>query len=196
VFISIEGIDGSGKTTQAGLLAEALGPETVLVREPGGTTASERVRELLASPDVALEPLTELLLFCAARAQLTEEVIRPALDRGVHVVCDRFSDSSSAYQGIGRGLGIARVEQLSGAATDNLWPDLTLLLQIDPEAAAERMGGDDRFERAGLRFQREVAAGYEQVARRHPVRVKVVDASGSVEQVHAAVMAAFGKAGR
>ncbi|MGH2956693.1 MAG: dTMP kinase [Solirubrobacterales bacterium] len=191
MFISLEGVDGSGKSTQAKLLAEELGEGTGSVREPGGTAAGERIREVLKEPGLALEPLAELLLFCAARAELVAEVIRPALDEGRDVVCDRFSDSSVAYQGIARGLGAARVEQLCGIATEGLWPDLTIVLRLDPAEAAKRISdrAADRFEGEGLELQRQVAAGYEEVARRHPQRVRVVDASGPVGEVHAAVMA-------
>jgi dTMP kinase len=117
VFISLEGVDGSGKSTQAKLLAAALGPETVAIREPGGTDAAERIRGLLADPELVLEPLAELMLFCAARADLTEQVIRPALEAGRAVVCDRFSDSSVAYQGAARGLGVGEVISLCDTAT-------------------------------------------------------------------------------
>ena len=141
MFVSLEGIDGSGKSTQARLLAEALGPETVAIREPGGTEAAERIRELLADPDVALEPLAELMLFCAARADLTERVIRPALEDGRDIVSDRFSDSTVAYQGAARGLGVGEVISLCDTATDGLWPDLTLLLRVDPEVGLGRAGG-------------------------------------------------------
>ena len=188
MFVSLEGIDGSGKSTQARLLAEALGAETVLVHEPGGTTAAERVRELLADTALEVDPLAELLLFCAARADLVQRVISPALDSGHDVVSDRFSDSSAAYQGGGRGLGIDLAERLSEAAAGGLRPDLTLLLRIDPEQAAERAGGDDRFEAAGLEFQRAVAFAYEEIARRHPARIAVVDATGSVDEVRARVI--------
>jgi len=190
VFVSLEGIDGSGKSTQAKLLAEALGDETVLVREPGGTAAAERVRALLADGELELDPMAELLLFCAARADLVRRVIRPALDAGHDVVTDRFADSTAAYQGGGRGLGIELAERLSEAAAEGLLPDLTLLLWIDPEEAAGRSGGDDRFEAAGLDFQRAVASAYEKIAVRHADRVVKVDGTGSVEDVHARVMEA------
>jgi dTMP kinase len=189
MFISLEGIDGSGKSTQAKLLAEAMGPDALLVREPGGTAAAERVRELLADGELELDPMAELLLFCAARADLVRRVIRPALEAGRDVVSDRFSDSTAAYQGGGRGLGIELAERLSEAAAEGLRPDLTLLLWIDPERVAERVGGDDRFEAAGLDLQLAVASAYEEITLRHPDRVVTVDASGSVEEVHARVMA-------
>jgi dTMP kinase len=190
MFVSLEGIDGSGKSTQAKLLAEAMGEATVLVHEPGGTAAAERVRELLADGEVEIDPLAELLLFCAARADLVRRVIRPALEAGRDVVSDRFADSSVAYQGGGRGLGVELVERLSETASEGLQPDLTLLLWIDPEQAVQRSGGDDRFEAAGLEFQRAVASAYEQIAVRHADRFVKVDATGSVEEVHARVIEA------
>ncbi|HET8814134.1 MAG TPA: dTMP kinase [Solirubrobacterales bacterium] len=190
MFISLEGIDGSGKSTQARLLAEALGEGTVAIREPGGTDAAERIRTLLADPAVELEPLAELLLFLAARADLTERVIRPALEADRHVVADRFSDSSVAYQGAARGLGVGEVIGLCEAATDGLWPDLTLLLRLDPETGLGRADGEDRFEQEGLELQRDVAIAYEEIAQIASDRVVVIDATGSVEEVHGRVMEA------
>jgi dTMP kinase len=188
LFISLEGVDGSGKSTQARLLVEALGAETVAIREPGGTEAAERIRELLADPGVELEPLAELMLFLAARADLTERVIRPALEAGKYVVADRFSDSSIAYQGAARGLGVGEVIGLCETATDGLWPDLTLLLRIDPETGLGRAQSDDRFEQEGLALQQEVATAYEEIAIIASDRVTVVDATGTVEEVHQQVM--------
>ncbi|HEY5942530.1 MAG TPA: dTMP kinase [Solirubrobacterales bacterium] len=190
MFISLEGVDGSGKSTQARLLVEALGEGTVAIREPGGTGAAERIRELLADPGVELEPLAELMLFLAARADLTERVIRPALDEGRTVVADRFSDSSVAYQGSARGLGVGEVIGLCETATDGLWPDLTLLLRIDPEAGLGRAAGEDRFEREGLALQQAVATAYDEIAIIASDRVVVIDATGTVEEVHARVMEA------
>ena len=191
MFISLEGIDGSGKTTQAKLLAEALGNSTVLVREPGGTSAGERIRQVLKDPSLELDPLAELLLFCAARAELVGQVIGPARGQGRDVVCDRFSDSSVAYQGVARGLGADRVEEICDLATGGVWPDLTVLLRIDPEMAATRIGRRkaDRFESEGIALQRRVAEGYDEVARRHPERVRVIDAAADRDSVHAAVLA-------
>ena len=191
MFISLEGIDGSGKTTQAKLLARALGDHVVLVREPGGTKTGERIRDLLKDPELELDALAELLLFCAARAELVSRVISPARESGGDVVCDRFSDSSVAYQGVARGLGVERVEEICDLATGGVWPDVTILLRIDPETAASRIGRRkaDRFEGEGIELQRLVAEGYEEVARRHPERVRVVDAEGDREAVHAAVLA-------
>ena len=190
MFISLEGVDGSGKSTQARLLVEKLGSEAVAIREPGGTDAAERIRELLADPAVELEPLAELMLFCAARADLTERVIRPALEAGRDVVSDRFSDSSVAYQGAARGLGVGEVISLCDAATDGLWPDLTLLLRVDPEVGLGRADGEDRFEAEGLELQRAVAAAYEEIAMIASDRVVVIDADGSEAEVHQRVMAA------
>jgi len=190
LFVSLEGIDGSGKSTQAELLAEALGPETLLIREPGGTEAAERIRELLADPAVELDPFAELLLFLAARADLTARVIRPALEAGRDVVADRFADSSVAYQGAARGLGVGEVISLTDNASDGLWPDLTVLLRIDPEAGLGRAEGKDRFEAEGLELQRAVAEAYEEIAQVASDRVVVVEADGSVEQVHERVMEA------
>jgi dTMP kinase len=139
---------------------------------------------------VALEPLAELMLFLAARADLTERVIRPALEQGKTVVADRFSDSSVAYQGAARGLGVGEVIGLCEAATDGLWPDLTLLLRIDPETGLGRAAGDDRFEQEGLALQEAVAEAYDEIAMIASDRVVVLDAGGSVEEVHERVMEA------
>ncbi|MGE0066856.1 MAG: dTMP kinase [Solirubrobacterales bacterium] len=188
MFISLEGIDGSGKSTQARLLVEALGPETVAIREPGGTSAAERIRDLLADPALDIDPFAELLLFSAARADLVSRVIRPALEAGKVVVADRFADSSVAYQGGARGLGTSHVLSLTDTVIDGLWPDLTLLLKVDPETGLGRAESDDRFEAEGLELQRAVAEAYEEIAIIASDRVVVIDASGSVEEVHTRVM--------
>ncbi|HEY1356370.1 MAG TPA: dTMP kinase [Solirubrobacterales bacterium] len=193
MFITLEGIDGSGKSTQARLLVEALGKETVSIREPGGTEAAERIRELLGDPAIELDPLAELLLFLAARADLTARVIRPALEAGRDVVCDRFADSSIAYQGAARGLGVGEVISLTDSASEGLWPDLTLLLRVDPETGLGRAEGEDRFESEGLELQREVAEAYEEIATIASDRVVAIDGSGTVEEVHGRVMEVVGE---
>jgi dTMP kinase len=191
VFITLEGIDRSGKTTQAAMLAEALGTGTLLLREPGGTPAGERMRAMLKDPALTLDPNAELLLFSAARAQLIGEVIQPALDAGRDVVCDRFSDSTVAYQGVARGMGVERVEQLNDLVVGACVPDLTVLLRIDPGDAFYRQAEiDDRFESEGLEFQQRVAGAYDDLAARHPERIAVIDAQGSPQEVHDRVMAA------
>lgn len=188
MFISLEGIDGSGKSTQATLLAEALGPETLLIREPGGTGAAERIRELLADPALEVDPFAELLLFSAARADLVARVIRPGVEAGRHIVADRFADSSVAYQGGARGLGTSHVLSLTDTVIDGLWPDLTVLLRVDPEVGLGRADGEDRFEAEGVDLQRAVAEAYEEIAAIAADRVVPVDASGTVEEVHERVM--------
>ena len=190
MFVSLEGVDGSGKSTQAKLLAAALGPETLLIREPGGTSAAERIRELLADPALEIDPFAELLLFSAARADLVSRVIRPALEAGTHVVADRFADSSVAYQGGARELGTSHVLSLTDTVIDGLWPDVTVLLRVDPEVGLGRATGDDRFESEGVELQRAVAEAYEEIAQIASDRVVVVDGSGSVEEVHERVIEA------
>ena len=194
MLITLEGIDGSGKSTQAEWLAAHLGPDAILVREPGGTEAAERVRELLADPAVEIEPLAELLLFCAARADLVQRVIRPALEAGRDVICDRFADSTIAYQGVARGLGAELAQSVSDTATGGLRPNLTLLLRTDPEEGLGRAEGNDRIEREGVDLQEKVARAYEEIAAREPDRVVEIDASGTIEEVHARVMDAVEKA--
>jgi dTMP kinase len=198
VFVTLEGIDRSGKTTQAAMLAEALGPSTLLVREPGGTPAGERIRALLKDPALELDPASELLLFAAARAELCRTVLAPALAEGRDVVCDRFIDSTAAYQGVARGLGLETVEDLNDFVIGDCVPDLTILLRVDPDEAFRRgqqrlaagdEDGADRFESEGAGLQRKVAEAYDDIANRHPGRIRVIDATGSQDEVHAAVLA-------
>jgi dTMP kinase len=190
LFVSLEGIDGSGKSTQARLLAEALGPQTLRIREPGGTDAAERIRALLIDPALEIDPFAELLLFSAARADLVARLIHPAVESGRDVVADRFADSSVAYQGGARGLGTSHVLSLVDMTIDGLWPDLTLLLRVDPEVGLGRAEGDDRFKAEGLAMQRAVAEAYEEIAQIARDRVVVLDGEASVEEVHERVMAA------
>jgi dTMP kinase len=189
LFVTIEGIDRSGKTTQARRLVDALGDDALLVREPGGTPAGERIRDLLKDPEADIGARTEALLFAAARAQLVDAVIRPALEDGRVVVSDRYLDSSLAYQGHARGLGEDEVRRLNEWATGGLRPDLTVLLRIDPADAAARAGAGDRFEDEGLDLQRRVADAYEQLAAAAPERWHAIDATRSEDQVHAHVVA-------
>jgi len=188
LFVTLEGIDRSGKTSQASRLVEKLGQDAVAVREPGGTAAGERIRELLKDPTAAIEPRTEALLFAAARAELVAQVIRPALAEGRVVVCDRYVDSSLAYQGAARGLGVDEVARLNEWATGGLMPDLTILLQLDPDLARARAGDRDRFEDEGASLQRAVAEAYERLAAADPRRWRRVDASRPVEEVHTDVV--------
>ncbi len=160
------------------------------MREPGGTAVGERVRELLKDPAVEMGPEAEALLFAAARAELVAKVIRPALAEGRVVVSDRFLDSSLAYQGDARGLGVDEVERINRFATGGLLPDLTILLSIEPGAAAERAGMLDRFEDEGLSLQAAVFAAYEELAAADPSRWRRIDADRPSHEVHADVLAA------
>jgi dTMP kinase len=189
LFVTFEGIDRSGKTTQAGLLVDALGAEALGVREPGGTPAGEKVRELLKDPSVSLSPEAEALLFAAARSELVAEVILPALAEGKVVVSDRFLDSSLAYQGGARGLGIEDVERVNHFATRGLRPDLTFLLDLSPKDAAERAGESDRFEDEGSGLQEAVGTAYERLMQADPDRWRRIDARRSPDEVHALVLA-------
>ncbi|HYX85416.1 MAG TPA: dTMP kinase [Gaiellales bacterium] len=196
MFISFEGLDGCGKTTQAALLAEvarAAGRDVVSVREPGGTAAGERIRALLLDPETTVAPWTEALLYAAARAELVAEVIRPALDGGATVIADRYVDSSLAYQGVARGLGWREVLGVNLAATGDLLPDRTVLLELaEDQAAARRDGAPDRIEAEPGSFHASVADGFATVARVFPDRVAVVDAAGDRDEVAARVRAAVG----
>jgi dTMP kinase len=189
LFVTFEGIDRSGKTTQARLLCEALGEEALGVREPGGTPAGERVRDLLKDASVPLGLQAEALLFAAARAEIVERVIRPALSEGRVVVSDRFLDSSLAYQGGARGLGVEEVERINRFATGGLVPDLTFLLEIHPAAAASRAGEHDRFEDEGTALQEAVLSAYEGLVAADPLRWRRIDALRAPEEIHAEVLA-------
>jgi dTMP kinase len=195
VFVSFEGIDGSGKSTQARLLADRLrqqGREVVAVREPGGTELGERVRDLLLD-GASMAPWAEAALFASARAQLVAEVVAPALERGATVVCDRFLDSSLAYQGIARGLGVEAVLEVNRLATGGVLPDRTVLLTVPVEQAAARAAGPgDRIEREGEAFLERVAAAYLELAAMFPQRIAVVDGSFGPDEVAARVRAAVG----
>lgn len=187
-FITFEGIDRSGKSTQAARLAEALGERALLVREPGGTSLSERVREILKDPAIPLTGRAEALLFAAARADLVERVIEPALAAGKIVIADRYVDSSLAYQGAARGLGVEAIARLNEWASGGLTPDRTLLIEIDPRRAAERGNEEhDRFEDEGLAFQQAIAAAYAELAAEHPDRIVRIDGDRAPDDVAADV---------
>jgi dTMP kinase len=188
-LITIEGIDGAGKTTLATALQGALEPDRPvrLLREPGGVELSERIRDLVKDPALRCDPRAEALLYAAARAQLVDERLEPWLAEGAWVLLDRFVDSSLAYQGAGRGLGIDAVAQLNAFATGGLTPDRTLLLRLDPAAARARLRGrDDAPDRLELErddFFARIAAAYDELAAREPQRIRVLDAREPPEQL-------------
>lgn len=186
-FISIEGIDGAGKSSLKEYLVDYLKNDKVIcVREPGGTDISEKIRELLL--DVRNEkilPKTEAMLYASARTQLVEEIIRPALQAGYIVIADRYIDSTIAYQGFARGLDIDFLQELNNLSTNSLTPNLTLLLDLEPKIGQERKqaGKPDRLEKEGLLFQEKVREGYLKLAQLEPERIKVIDASLPVDMV-------------
>lgn len=194
-LITLEGGEGAGKSTvlaDVRAWLEAQGRQVVVTREPGGTPAAERVRNLLLDPETgALHPLSELLLMFAARQENLEQVIRPALAAGKDVICDRFTDASRAYQGGGRQLGLEPVEKLAALVHPDLVPDLTLLLDLPVTQGLERVGGRgaelDRMERAGLEFLERVRRAYLEQAEREPERFVVVDASRPLAEVRQAL---------
>jgi dTMP kinase len=193
LFISLEGIDGSGKTSLAGHIKEQLtlrGHNVLTVREPGGTLISEKIRSMLLDvKNAGILPQTEALLYAAARSQVVQEIIRPGLERGEMVLADRYLDSTLAYQGYGRGLDLKYLTQLNQLCTGGLLPQLTLLLDVDPAKAAARRKKDipDRLEKEGLEFQSKVRQGYLEIARQQPQRIKIIDAGKPLEQVIAQV---------
>jgi dTMP kinase len=199
-FVSFEGVEGTGKTTQLGLLADCLsrrGVAAVATREPGGTPLGERLRELLLDPAGDPVALVELLMLEAARAQLVARVVEPALAAGRWVLSDRFADSSLAYQGGARRLAPATVRRLNALACGDTVPDRTIVLELPVEVALARArrrptttAANRRFEDEALVFHRAVARAYRDLARREPARVRLVDGSGTPEQVHVRVVAA------
>ena len=196
VFITFEGLDGSGKTTQVELLKQALeadGREVVATREPGGTELGEAVREVVLHRHEEIVPWAEAALFAAARAQLVERLIAPALARGATVLCDRYIDSSLAYQGIARGLGLDLVLQVNLTVLEGLLPDRTFVVAVDAAtAAARREGKPDRIEQEGDGFQAEVGRAYEQLAERFPERVELVDGRQPPAEIAAEVRRRLG----
>ena len=197
LFITLEGIDGCGKSTQARRLAEALqhtGEEVLLLREPGGTPISERIRTILLDPECAeMCDECELLLYEASRAQLVREVIMPALDRGVAVVCDRFYDSTYAYQHGGRGLDERLVATANALGSCGLAPSCTIVFDLDPAVALSRAteGGADRLEGEGVAFQERIREAYRGLAARDSRRVHLVDADGTPDEVYERLVAAL-----
>ncbi len=197
LFISFEGIEGSGKSTQARMLYEHLlaqGRKALLTKEPGGTAIGERIREiLLCREHDAMAPVTELLLYAADRRQHVKEVVEPALLRGEVVVTDRYSDSTRAYQGHARGLDMALVDSLEEAATGGLKPDLTLLMDLDVREGLRRNRDAekvDRLELEAVEFHERVREGFLEIQRAEPERVRLIDTSGPVGEVHARVVEA------
>lgn len=186
MFITFEGIDGCGKTTQLRRLAERF-PDPVITKEPGGTATADRIRAILLDASSRLDPLAEVFLFAASRHQHVVEVIKPALDAGQVVLCDRYTDATLAYQGFGRLLDLDRLRALNDWATGSLRPDKTLLFDLDEETGLRRArgrGGDElRFEAEDLRFYRRVREGYLALAASEPKRFVVIDASGTIDEV-------------
>ena len=201
MFITLEGIEGSGKTTQIRLLAEFLeqrGIECVVTRQPGGTLIGEHIRSILLDPaSTALAPLTELLLYMADRCQHIDELIQPCLDAGKTVVCDRYFDATLVYQGFARGLDTVLIQKLHQILFNNLKPDITLLLDLDPVIGlkrawqqlntGQRSGHESRFEAETLAFHEKVRAGYLELARLEPGRFRIIDAAQSQNQVSTAI---------
>jgi dTMP kinase len=205
MFITFEGGEGAGKSSQLKFLSESLqkiGYETILLHEPGGTPLGEIVYSWISDPDSRvlkrlysrwttnqdaqdLDPLAELFLFEAARAQLVKQVIKPSLENELIVICDRFSDSTIAYQGYGRGLDIATIQAINNIATDNLKPDLTILLDVPPEIGLKRTRGQNhRMEQQGLAFHKKVQSGYLKIATEEPDRFIIIDALKSIQEIN------------
>lgn len=188
LFITFEGPDGCGKTTQMKLLAEYLekkGEEVVLTREPGGKGLGEKVREILLNYDGEVSDRCESFLFLADRAQNIDIIVNPAVKAGKIVLCDRHIDSTVAYQGYGRGLDIERINMLNNLATNGKKPDLTFVFDVDVETSMKRVGKEkDRMESAGIDFHNRVRQGYLELAKQEPNRIKVIDATKSIEEIH------------
>ena len=192
LFITFEGADGCGKTTQLNLLADCLtnaGYDVLITREPGAKGLGEKIREILLNYDGDVSDRCESFLFLADRAQHIDMVVNPAINSGRIVLCDRHTDSSVAYQGYGRGLPVDRIKNLNDIAVNGRVPDLTFIFDIDVETSMSRVGSEkDRMESAGIEFFNRVRNGYLQIAKTEPDRVKVVDASRTVEQIHSDVV--------
>ena len=192
LFITFEGGDGCGKTTQIELLDEYLrdkGYKTLLTREPGSKGLGVKLREILLNYDGEVSPTCESFLFLADRAQHVDCIIKPALEDGVIVLCDRHTDSTVAYQGYGRGLDLEQIHNLNKIATSGLKPDLTIVLDVDVETSQARVGNEkDRMESAGIEFFERVRNGFLEIAKQEPQRVKVVDATQSIDEIHKQIL--------
>ena len=195
ILISFEGIEGTGKTIQSKLLCEYLikkGYNAILTEEPGGTQIGYKIREILLSIEhKGMTPLTELLLYNASRAQHIKEVILPAMNRGTVVITDRFADSTVAYQGYARGIDLNLIDSIERIVTSGLRPDITILLDLDVETGLKRNRGInkmDRLELEDVEFHKRVRSGYLEIAAKEPERIKLIDASGSIEEVHGKII--------
>lgn len=191
LLITFEGIDGSGKTTQISLLKEYLekkGKSVLCLREPGSTSISEKIRETLLLSKEDITPIAEVFLFCAARAQLVATVIKPALESGMYVICDRYIDSTVAYQGYGRGVSLEEIAMCNSLAVSELIPALTFILDVQPENANQRaesrISEKDRMEKAGNEFFHRVSQGYKQMAHENPQRIVLLDGTASIDLIH------------
>ncbi len=200
-LITFEGVDGSGKSTQVSLLVESFVQakvKAVKTREPGGVTAAEKIREILVKGDArSLHPVTEALLNFAARNEHLQTLILPELQKGAYVICDRFNDSTIAYQGFGHGLGTEYIESLKNLVTGSFAPDLTILLDIAPEKgltrAGKRQGNENRFEKMGGEFRRHLREGFKTIAKKEPERFCVIDASQDQKTIHEKIIAEVNK---
>ena len=193
-FVTLEGMEGSGKSTQAARIAQALGPDTVLTREPGGTTLGREIRQLLLDPRWRVDGVTEVLLYFADRAQHVSEVLRPALAAGHSVVSDRYVDTSLAYQGYGRNLPLDTLAHVAALATGGLRPDLTLFFEVPIDVGLARIGARgprDRIEAESRAFHERARAGYEALMAQDPKRWVIVDGMGSLDEVGARAIAAL-----
>lgn len=192
LFITFEGADGCGKTTQIELLDKYLrekGFDTLLTREPGAKGLGVKLREILLNYDGEVSPVAESFLFLADRAQHVDCIIKPALKEGKIILCDRHTDSTIAYQGYGRNLDLDRINYLNNIATSGLKPDLTIVFDVDVETSLSRVGGSkDRMESAGVDFFNRVREGYLEIAKKEPQRVRVINSSDTIENIHKKVV--------
>jgi dTMP kinase len=192
IFITFEGVDGCGKTTQIELLNKYLlakGYKTLLTREPGAKGLGENIRNILLNYDGEVSPVCESFLFLADRAQHVNCIIKPALENGVVVLCDRHTDSTVAYQGYGRGQDLKQIHLLNNIATGGVKPDLTLVFDVDIQTSQERVGKEkDRMESAGIEFFERVRTGFLEIAKYEPSRVKVIKSTDTIENIHAKVL--------